>query len=61
VQFKDRVQFWTTGNYHYYLKQELPVVIDPEIQSLFAFKWHQEKALRFVTGSSGMTINSLLR
>ncbi|KAJ0420730.1 IKI3 family-domain-containing protein [Aspergillus carlsbadensis] len=52
VQFKDRVQFWTTGNYHYYLKQELPVVIDPESRSLFAFKWHQEKALRFVTGSS---------
>jgi elongator complex protein 1 len=61
VQFKDRVQFWTTGNYHYYLKQELPVVIDPEIPSLFAFRWHQEKALRFVTGSSGMKINSLLR
>ena len=24
VGFKDRVQLWTMGNYHYYLKQEIP-------------------------------------
>ncbi|KAL2852834.1 IKI3 family-domain-containing protein [Aspergillus pseudoustus] len=52
VQFKERVQFWTTGNYRYYLKQELPVIIGREYRSLFAFKWHHEKALRFVLGSS---------
>ncbi|KAL3481619.1 IKI3 family-domain-containing protein, partial [Aspergillus californicus] len=52
VQFKDRVQFWTSGNYHYYLKQELPIVVNPENSSPFAFRWHHEKVLRFVVGSS---------
>ncbi|KAL2867913.1 Elongator subunit IKI3 [Aspergillus lucknowensis] len=52
VQFTDRVQFWTTGNYHYYLKQELPVVVSPGNSSPFVFKWHPEKALRLVAGAS---------
>ncbi|KAL4921235.1 IKI3 family-domain-containing protein [Aspergillus aurantiobrunneus] len=50
VQFKDRVQFWTSGNYYYYLKQEIPVVVNSEAP--FAYKWHYEKALRFVAGAS---------
>jgi elongator complex protein 1 len=54
VQFKDRIQLWTTGNYHYYLKQEVYVTVNPEYPHYFAFKWHQEKALRFVTGASGI-------
>ncbi|GES62588.1 elongator complex protein 1 [Aspergillus terreus] len=57
VHFKDRVQFWTMGNYHYYLKQEVPVMVDPEYPNLFAFKWHQEKALRFVAGASGSILD----
>ncbi|OJJ41142.1 hypothetical protein ASPWEDRAFT_247455 [Aspergillus wentii DTO 134E9] len=52
VQFKDRVQFWTMGNYHYYLKQEVPVTVSPEYSTPFSFTWHQEKALRFVAGAS---------
>lgn len=52
VQFKDRVQFWTTGNYYYYLKQEIPVLVDQEFPMPYSFKWHQEKALRFVAGAS---------
>lgn len=52
VQFKDRVQFWTTGNYYYYLKQEIPVLVDLEFPMPYSFKWHQEKALRFVAGAS---------
>ncbi|KAK1143080.1 putative elongator complex protein 1 [Aspergillus melleus] len=52
VQFQDRVQFWTMGNYHYYLKQEVPVAVNPEYSHPFAFKWHNEKALRFVAGAS---------
>ncbi|PYH95176.1 killer toxin sensitivity protein [Aspergillus ellipticus CBS 707.79] len=52
VQFHDRVQFWTTGNYHYYLKQEIPVVVNAEYPHPFSFKWHQEKALRFIAGAS---------
>lgn len=55
VCFKDRVQFWTTGNYHYYLKQEIPVLVDPEFPLPYSFRWHQEKALRFVAGASGIT------
>lgn len=54
VRFKDRIQLWTMGNYHYYLKQELPVVVNPEYPELFSFAWHQEKALCFVAGASGM-------
>lgn len=54
VRFKDRVQFWTVGNYHYYLKQEIPIVVDPEYPFPFSFEWHQEKALRVVVGSSGV-------
>lgn len=54
VQFQDRVQFWTMGNYHYYLKQEVPVAVNPEFTHPFAFKWHHEKALRFVAGASGI-------
>ncbi|KAL4775486.1 IKI3 family-domain-containing protein [Aspergillus nidulans var. acristatus] len=50
VQFKDRIQFWTSGNYHYYLKQEIPVIVSSE--GPFAYKWHHEKALRFVAGAS---------
>lgn len=56
VRFKDRVQLWTTGNYYYYLKQEIPVLVNPEFPFLYSFKWHQEKALRFVAGASGTTI-----
>ena len=56
VRFKDRVQLWTTGNYHYYLKQEIPVLVNPEFPFPYSFKWHQEKALRFVAGASGTTI-----
>lgn len=52
VQFKDRVQLWTMGNYHYYLKQEVPILVDPEYKRPFSSRWHQEKALRFVVGST---------
>lgn len=52
VQFKDRIQLWTMGNYHYYLKQEVPVLVDPEYARPFSFRWHQEKALRSVVGST---------
>ncbi|KAI9371538.1 IKI3 family-domain-containing protein [Aspergillus egyptiacus] len=57
VQFKDRIQFWTTGNYHWYLKQEIPVVVKAENPSSLAFKWHHEKALRFVTGASASILD----
>lgn len=54
VKFKDRVQLWTTGNYHWYLKQDIPMSVDFDSSNPYFLKWHQEKALRFVVGSSGM-------
>ena len=53
VKFQDRVQFWTTGNYHWYLKQDVPISIDSNYPLPYSFQWHQEKALRLVAGSSG--------
>ncbi|KAJ3518220.1 hypothetical protein NM208_g14596 [Fusarium decemcellulare] len=47
VIFKDMVQLWTMGNYHWYLKQEIP--IKPDATCL---TWHPEKALRFAAAST---------
>ncbi|KAL6413952.1 hypothetical protein AUP68_03484 [Ilyonectria robusta] len=47
VIYKDMVQLWTTGNYHWYLKQEIPTDLDSSCLS-----WHPEKALRFAAASS---------
>lgn len=47
VILSDRTQLWTTGNYHWYLKQEIPLA------SAFAgLAWHPEKALRFVAATT---------
>ncbi|GAB0135432.1 hypothetical protein EsDP_00003770 [Epichloe bromicola] len=46
VVLKDSVQLWTTGNYHWYLKQEMAVA-----PGLLHLSWHPEKALRFVAFS----------
>ncbi|KAI0137287.1 IKI3 family protein [Xylariales sp. AK1849] len=42
VTFNDRVQLWTMGNYHWYLKQEIFTTTRP-----VDFKWHPEKPLHF--------------
>ncbi|OCT51702.1 Elongator complex protein 1 [Cladophialophora carrionii] len=47
VSFKDRTQFWTTGNYHYYLKQELSFGSTSGMKPL---KWHPETPLRIACG-----------
>ncbi|QDS76491.1 hypothetical protein FKW77_005248 [Venturia effusa] len=39
VCFDDKIQLWTMGNYHYYLKQEI-------IFSAHSTCWHPEKSLR---------------
>ena len=52
VSFVDRVQLWTMGNYHYYLKQEISFSsIDTSRQSL-ALAWHPEQPLAFIVGSA---------
>jgi elongator complex protein 1 len=49
VTFTDRVQLWTMGNYHYYLKQEIlfPATIEQRVNTV----WHAEKALDLVSFS----------
>ncbi|KAF4551650.1 Elongator complex protein 1-like protein [Elsinoe fawcettii] len=42
VSFRDRVQLWTMGNYHYYLKQEILFLAQADP---VAINWHSEKAL----------------
>lgn len=57
VQFKDRVQLWTMGNYYYYLKEEVPIAVGlTDDIALLSFRWHQEKATRFVAGSACVSI-----
>lgn len=58
VSFLDKVQLWTMGNYHYYLKQEinLPKALQPSCK----VRWHPEKPLNIlvqVTGSSGPSMS----
>lgn len=54
VGFKDRLQLWTMGNYHYYLKQEIYAASSEEAQASICAVWHPEKALRlaFYSGHS---------
>ncbi|XXG97029.1 Phosphorelay intermediate protein [Hypoxylon texense] len=46
VTFDDRIQLWTMGNYHWYLKQEILTHTIP-----FCLTWHPEKPLRFASAS----------
>lgn len=46
VVFIDRVQLWTVGNYHYYLKQEVFSGGLPQPASFLGFRWHPEQSLR---------------
>lgn len=47
VILRDMVQLWTMGNYHWYLKQEIP--LDSNTACL---SWHPEKALRFAAATT---------
>ena len=49
VRYKDRIQLWQMGNYHYYLKQEIRGSNDAE--TLTHFSWHPEKPLSFSFGT----------
>ncbi|KAG5753512.1 hypothetical protein H9Q70_003855 [Fusarium xylarioides] len=51
VIFKDMVQLWTMGNYHWYLKQEIPIEA-----SSTCLSWHPEKALRFAATSTNTIV-----
>ena len=55
VCFKDRVQLWTMGNYHYYLKQEIRCASSSQTHSskILDLCWHPEKPLHFLLGNEG--------
>ncbi len=55
ICFKDRVQLWTMGNYHYYLKQEIFSLS----RASTTLTWHPEKPLRFAISSDGEGIHKL--
>lgn len=51
VCFADRLQFWTMGNYHYYLKQEIHLY-GPS-SAIQGAVWHHEKSLRCAIHGTG--------
>ncbi|KAI1260790.1 elongator complex protein [Xylariaceae sp. FL1019] len=53
VTLNDRVQLWTMGNYHWYLKQEIFTESQPS-----KVTWHPEKALRFGVAASGKLLQA---
>ena len=55
VCYPDRVQLWTMGNYHYYLKQEF--CLSPIRQSFSTkLEWHPEDPMLALIGTAGMTL-----
>lgn len=55
VSFADTVQLWTTGNYHWYLKQEILLRSPCSLLS-----WHPKKALRLAIAATGHTTLSVI-
>lgn len=53
VRYKDRVQLWTMGNYHYYLKQEIYLCPKEICMQPLSLKWHPEKPLHFALHGQG--------
>lgn len=45
VTLPDRVQLWTTSNYHWYLKQEIIFGLVEEVAKAVGASWHPEKPL----------------
>ena len=43
VSFRDRIQFWTMGNYHYYLKQEVLLGSSDPARRPIGPKWHTSR------------------
>ncbi|KAI0426308.1 IKI3 family-domain-containing protein [Xylaria sp. FL1042] len=53
VTLADRIQLWTMGNYHWYLKQEIFTESQPG-----KVVWHPEKSLRFGAAIAGKLIQA---
>ena len=54
ICFLDRVQLWTMGNYHYYLKQEILLSPTSSTRAPY-FAWHPEESLTFAVGTEGIS------
>lgn len=52
VALADRIQLWTMGNYHWYLKQEILTQHSPS-----CLAWHAEKPLRLALATTGMHVS----
>lgn len=52
VSYSDRVELWTMGNYHYYLKQVLHTGSEV-VQGLLEPCWHPEESLRLLLAQYG--------
>ena len=52
VVYLDRIQLWTMGNYHYYLKQEMFAQLPAAKMANVTFNWHPERALRLLFGAN---------
>ena len=48
VIFKDRIQLWTMGNYHYYLKQEIRTLQETHGSDGVDICWHPENPTQLV-------------
>lgn len=57
VAFRDRVQFWTMGNYHYYLKQEIHANQDNMPLHPLKLRWHAERSLRVSASFIGVLLD----
>ena len=53
ICFEDRLQLWTMGNYHYYLKQEVMLPKAIGSSGVDYLQWHPEKPLYFTLGLYG--------
>lgn len=51
-QLHDRIQLWTTKNYHWNLKQEIRVNDSDPLNQVKFIKFHPEKPLHFMIGTS---------
>ena len=53
VRYHDRIQLWTMGNYHYYLKQEMFLYSKETCRHPITINWHPEKPLHFTLRGHG--------
>ena len=63
VCFRDRVQLWTMGNYHYHLKQEILTLSGEPSQGPVCpatIVWHPEKPLHFTLSAGGKIISGMI-